>query len=111
MTRRNAFREMLRQQALHFTASQIVHVLFAWEQGDFIGFMLYMQNGEYWYTTNFPTVERFSLTVYPSPIPPLRDLVPATPFSLHPEMFPAGLNADLKAMGNAPSLFMTLHDQ
>jgi hypothetical protein len=111
MTRVKRFEEMLRQMAKHFIVSDVVSVLFVWENFQAIGFMLYMANGEYWYVTDVKVANHFELFKYPPPIPALSDLQPmwtTETFVMHTK--PVDLNFFLARSGKADSLFMTLKE-
>jgi hypothetical protein len=110
--RLKAFIEMLRQVAPHFTLSDIVECVFVWQHGAHYGFMLVMQNGEYWYVTNLRDMATFVLWKYPPPIPVLPDLMnagllPSEPSSY--ETHPKDINHYLTEMGGSSSMFLVEH--
>lgn len=106
------FEEMLRQMSVHFTVNQIVKVLYT--GGHLIiprVFMLYMENGEYWFVQDIENEKTvlFGLHKYPPPIPSVSELpwvrgkVPAIVWN------PEDLNDYVKANGGGESLSMPLH--
>jgi hypothetical protein len=114
------FQEMLRQMAIHFTVGEIQHVVFHWMNGHGVGFMMLMDNGEYWYATNLVVVDgveqwpadlgTFSLYKYPPPIPAISDLKPLTQHTLQLNMHPEEINQYVKNNGGGHPLFLTMHD-
>lgn len=110
------FIEMLRQMSVHFTVSQVTQCVFCWENGTHTGFMLFTENGEYWYLTTIhdPLGQAFELFKYPPPIPAFSDLVNTGVFpveTVRVEMKPKDINHYIIETGGAPSAFLVERDE
>jgi hypothetical protein len=68
------FITMLQQMAVYFSVGQIQSVVYYWSTGLVSGFMLVMDNGEYWYCTNINFPPKYELFKYPPPLPASSDL-------------------------------------
>lgn len=105
------FATMLQQMAIHFTVSQVQRCVFVWENATHIGFMLLMENGEYWYVTNLGLLG-FELFKYPPPIPALSDLaqnklMPAETVAV--QTMPVDINSYITEVGGGGSTFLVEH--
>jgi hypothetical protein len=107
MTRTQLFQDMLHAMAVHFTVNEITEIVAIYERPDEVGYLLFMNNGEYWFVRNgaqdtiifnvIPVMEfPWLLFKYPPPIPTFEQL----PISRRVwQMKPRDLNAWIKNHG------------
>jgi hypothetical protein len=110
MTRVEKFVDMLAQMAVHFNVTQVVTCVLTWANDTHVGFLLLMQNGEYWYVTDMPLqqqVGQYTLFKFPPPIPAFSQLEPMPMASLAVEFKPRDINAYIMEMGGSETLFMS----
>ena len=102
------FVEMLRQMAIHFNVGQIQKVIYYWYNSNEIGFMLVMDNGEYWYVTSAGSkTHTFQLFKYPPPLPAISDvLISSDSIVVHTSA--DELNDYVSQNGGGDSLFLSL---
>lgn len=108
------FEEMLRQMSVHFTVSQVVHVVIFVHSSKGVGFLLAMENGEYWWVTNISPTNSdgvFVLYKYQAPVPTVEQLigaplVDAANWGINPVV----LNDYLEAVGGSETLFLPKKD-
>jgi hypothetical protein len=108
--RLKVFIEMLRQMAIYFTVSEVVSVIFVAGNPRANSFLLYMQNGEYWYITNMRTRGLYELFKFPPPIPSFDQLKVFSLKTMDVGWYPADLAAFLKHNGGSETLYMPIKD-
>jgi hypothetical protein len=101
--RLTAFKEMLRQMSIHLKLSEVVKVILVIYNVPHYGFLLYMENGEYWWVINkvYENDPNYVLFKYPPPIPAITELRPLPVDTAQMAWYPPDLNDFLRDSGSS----------